>query len=139
MQSQDRALIQVCHFLAGGEGAWTVKDMKDLAALQGTCKNARRISKHSFQERKPIAQAQRALMEDLAAYFDRRIKEEQNYWKYEEPQPFWQHPFTGEWVDFPKLRARNDLTPTLELADHECWLTKEEMEEMAREMAEMSL
>ena len=101
MQSQDRALIQVCHFLAGGAGAWTAKDMKDLAALQGTCKDATMICKRVARERKPIAQAHRANMDEFIECIECRIDHARCCAR-DEGESHWRNPFTKEWESIMK-------------------------------------
>jgi hypothetical protein len=91
----EQALLQICHFLAQDDGAWTAKDLKDLAALQATCQEARSRCCKAAKMRKPAAQAHRALMEDLHDYLDFRVNDARDEAKYSEKDD-WVHPFTGE-------------------------------------------
>ena len=89
------ALELVCHFLSGESGAWTAKDLKDLAAIQVTCKDARTLCARTSQQRKHAAQAHRAMMQDLHEYIDYKVNDARDMAR-DEGEEDWEDPFTGE-------------------------------------------
>jgi len=98
MQSQN-VLCHVCHFLAEDARAWTTKDLQDLATLQTTSTEAHKICSRPMKALRPIAVAHSAVISEFEAYVLDKIHEERLYW-YEEGEPEWKHPFTGEWIEF---------------------------------------
>ena len=103
-----QALAQVCYFLTGDSGAWNTKDLRDLASLQATCKDAREICARPVQTRKPAAQAYRTLIQDLAEYHDLKVNHARDSAR-EDDEDEWEHPFTGEvhsfWLEHLETRA----------------------------------
>ena len=96
------ALELVCNFMQSGP--WTSKELKDLAAVEATCKEARASLKPS-RVRKPVAQARKALMEDLADWWEAKHEEYMDYQvndardsARDKGQIVWQHPFSKHWL-----------------------------------------
>ena len=103
MSAGDEVLEYLSHFMASDEGAWKAKDLKDLASLQATCKTNRAICERATRTRKPIAQAHRALIEELRdnfynrdLYSDYKINYARDS-RRDENYKYWQHPFTLSW------------------------------------------
>ena len=89
------ALELVCHFLSRDSKTWTAKDLKDLAAIQRTCRDAQRLCARTSRQRKPAAQAHKAMMEDLEEYIEYKVSDARGMAK-DDGDEEWVHPFTGE-------------------------------------------
>ena len=133
MQSQDRALMQICHFLSGESGAWTAKDLKDLAAIQATCSDARTLCARACQQRKPAARAYKKMMRQLKDYFDYRVEDARESALCFADSTTFKHPFTGESLPLytPDELRENEWFEKAEAAAARAW-----EEQWEREMTE---
>ena len=120
------ALELLCHFMTdANSGPWAAKDLRTLASLQATCKEAHSIRDGFIDERKSVAKAHKANMRKLKKHIGGYIylAREQSI---EDDEEYFVHPFTGEF-DYADCRGAWYDDDRLKYGDNP--LTIEEMEE----------
>ena len=103
------ALDFVCHWMTdSNSGPWAAKDLRTLASLQATCKEAHSIRDNFIEDRKSVAKAHKANMRKLKKHIGGYIylaSEQASEYRREE---YFINPFTGEFDYSDHRGAWND-------------------------------
>ena len=130
------ALELVCHFMTDDNSRpWAAKDLRTIASLQATCKEARSIRDNFIEDRKSVAKAHKANMRKLKKHIGGYIylaSESASEYRGEE---YFINPFTGEF-DYADHRGAWNDDARLKYGDP---LTVEEIEERDRMMRDKPL